>query len=146
MRRSAVIGTVLVAVVLTGCSDTTSDPTATYTGGACDYVGPTEFELNSEVTFTFTDETESDSVGFALWAVPAGTTTEQIHDDGIFSLESGGGENVEWSSETQVSDVEWQYTVTYSETGLHAVNCYDTSGGEHGGAGLDYPNLITVNG
>ena len=123
----------------------TSEATATYTGGACTHDGPSEIDLNSEVTFTLIDETESDSVGLGLWAVPAGTTTEQIHDDGIFSLESGGGENVEWSSETQVSDFEWQFTVTFSESGLHAVNCYDTSGGEHGGAGLDYPKLITVN-
>jgi len=140
-RRIVILG--LLVVVLAACNGNSGEPTATYNGSGCTYDGPGEFDINSEVTFTFVDETESEDVGFALWAVPAGTTTEQIHDDGIFSVESGGGETVEWSSETQVSDFEWQFTVTFSESGQHALNCYDTASG---GEGTDYPNLITVNG
>jgi hypothetical protein len=60
--------------------------------------------------------------------------------------QSGGGESVEWSSETQVSDSEWQLTVTFSESGLYALNCFDTADGEHDGAGLDYATTVTVGG
>ena len=139
---------VLLVLALAACDGSSGEPTATYDGSGCTYDGPAEFDLNSEVTFTFINESESpgDSLGFAVWTVPEGSTVEQIHEEGIFSVESGGGENVEWSSETQVSDSEWQLTVTFSESGLHALNCYDTSGGEHGGAGLDYPILVTVSG
>ena len=135
-RRTSIL--TLLVVVLAACNGSNSEPTATYTGGGCTYDGPAEFDINSEVTFTFVDETESESVGFAVWPVPEGTTAEQIHDEGIFNV---GVDTIAWSSETQVSDYEWMFTATFGEAGLHALNCYDTSSG---GEGTDYPNLITV--
>ena len=53
MRRPMAIVALLV-LILASCS-TSSEPTATYTGGACDYDGPSEFDLESTVTFTVTN-------------------------------------------------------------------------------------------
>ncbi len=39
-----------------------------------------------------------------------------------------------------MSESEQLLTVVFDETGLHALNCYYTSGGE---PGVDYPTLIT---
>ena len=131
---------VLLVVVLAACNGSSGEPTATYNGSGCAYDGPSEFDLNSEVTFTFIDETESGSAGFAIWPVPAGTTAEQIQEEGIFNV---GIDPIPWSSETQVSDSEWMFTATFGDAGLHALNCFDMSGG---GEGTDYPNLVTVSG
>ena len=120
--RIAISG--LLAVVLLACTGNSGEYAVTYIGGGCTYDGPTEFDIDSEVTFTFIDQTESESVGFALWPVPAGTTTEQIHDEGIFNV---GIDNVAWSSETQVSDYEEILTASLEEPGLYALNCYDTA-------------------
>ena len=129
---------VLLVAVLAACNGSSGEPTATYDGSGCTYDGPNEFDLNSEVTFTFIDETESGSAGFAIWPVPAGTTAEQIQEEGIFNV---GIDPIPWSSETQVSDSEWQGTLTFDQAELHALNCFDMSGG---GEGADYPNLVTV--
>lgn len=120
---------VLLVVVLAACNGSSAESTATYDGGGCTYEGPTEFDINSEVTFTFIDETESGSTGFAIWPVSVGTTVEQIHEEGIFNV---GIDPIPWSSETQVSDSEWQGTLTFNQAGLHALNCYDTSSGGEG--------------
>jgi hypothetical protein len=131
MRRLLVIVVPLV-LVLAGCS-TSSDPTATYTGGACTYDGPSEFDVDSEVTFILIDETESGNTGLVLWLVDDGTTPEMIHDEGVDNL-----------SETQVSLREYQFTASFEQPGTYALNCYDTSGGENDGAGLDYSTILTA--
>jgi hypothetical protein len=139
MRRLLAIVVPLV-LVLASCS-TSSDPTATYTGGACTYDGPSEFDVNSEVTFTFIDETESEDVGFSRWLVQEGTTPEMIHDDGIDNV---GATHIPWLSETQVSASESQVTTRFAQPGSYALNCWDTAGGEHDGWGLDYSTLVTA--
>jgi len=141
MRRLLVV-VFPVVLALASCS-TSSDPTATYTGGACTYDGPSEFDVNSEVIFTFIDETESeDDVGFVLWLVQEGTTTEMIYDDGINNV---GAKPIPWLSETQVSASESQVTARFAQPGLYALNCWDKAGGEHDGWGLSYSTLVTAN-
>ncbi len=139
MRHSAVIAAALVAVVLTGCSDTTSEPTATYDGSGCSYEGPTEFDLDSTVTFTFINESDTASMGFAVWSVPEGTTADDILEEGIFVV-IGGGPSVDPEkgfyaasfAPTAVDSTEI-LTVTLDRPGQHALNCYDESpdGGDH---------------
>jgi hypothetical protein len=146
MRRLLVV-VVPVVLALASCSTssdpTTSDPTATYTGGACTYDGPSEFDVNSEVIFTFIDETESeDDVGFERWLVQEGTTTEMIYDDGINNV---GARHIPWLSKTQVSASESQVTARFAQPGLYALTCWDKSGGEHDGWGLQYSTLVTAN-
>ena len=145
MRRSAVIGTVLVVMVLTGCSDTTSDPTATYTGGACDYDGPSEFDMNTTVTFTVTNESDTTDVGFAIWDFPEGLTSEEILEQGIFAFVTFGNFASIAFSPTAIGESE-DLTVFFDTPGQWGLNCYDESEGENNGAGLDYVTMFTVNG
>jgi len=144
MRRSAVIGTVLVAVVLAGCSDTTSEPTATYTGGACNYDGPSEFDLNTTVTFTVTNESDTTQAGFAIWDFPEGLTSEEIHEQGIFAFVTSGNFADIAFSPTAIGEPE-DLTVLFDTPGQWGLNCFDLSGGENGGSGLDYVTMFTVN-
>ncbi len=54
---------VLFVLVVAGCSSS-SEPTAIFTGSACDYSGPSEFDVNSTVTFTYTNESDTTGAGF----------------------------------------------------------------------------------
>ena len=83
MRRITTLATLLV-VVLAACSGS-SEPTATYTGGACDYDGPSEFDINSTVTFTVTNESDTTEAGFAIWDL-----IKAKIDDGIEAIRDIG--------------------------------------------------------
>jgi hypothetical protein len=133
---------VLFVLVLVGCSRS-SDPSATYTGGACDYDIPSEFDLNSTVTFTVTNESDTPVVGFAILEFPEGTTPEEIHDEGIFEFVTKGNIAANAGKPTAVGTSK-ELTVTFDTPGQWGLNCYDESGGEHGGAGLDYVRMFTV--
>ncbi len=71
-------------------SASTGDAIATYDGSECVYEGPTEFDLNSTVTFTVTNESDTTDMGFSVWSVPEGTTADEILEDGIFTVVGGG--------------------------------------------------------
>ena len=197
MRRSAVIGAVLVAVVLTGCSDTTgpnsgseelsptstiaavaaesttvpttvpttvtiaavaaesttilttvttaaepdttqAEATATYDGSGCSYEGPTEFDLDSTVTFAVINQSDTTNMGFAVWSVPEGTTADDILEQGIFVAGVGSPPDpekglLEASFGPTAIDSTGILTVTLDKPGQHALNCYDesTDGGDH---------------
>ena len=64
MRRTMTLATSLV-VALIACRGS-AEPTATYTGGACDYDGPSEFDLNSTVTFTVVNGSDTTDMGFGV--------------------------------------------------------------------------------
>ena len=139
MRRSVVIGAVSVVVVLTGCSGTTGDPTATYDGSGCSYEGPTEFDLDSAVTFTFINESDTTNMGFGVWSVPEETTADDILEEGIFVVVGGGppvdpekGFYAALFAPTAI-DSTGTLRVTLDKPGQHALNCYDgsTDGGDH---------------
>ena len=95
MRRVTTLATLLV-VVLAACSGS-SEPTATYTGSACDYDGPSEFDVNSTVTFTVTNESDERDIGFSVLKIPLGTTAEEIFNEGIFNV-VGGIPLLKWCS------------------------------------------------
>ncbi len=141
MRRLLLIVVPLV-LALASCS-TTSDPTATFTGGACDYDGPTEFDLDSTVAFTVINDSDTTNMGFGVWSVPEGTTADEIIEEGLFDL----------LGITNVDDWPGFYTALFSPTaigstgtmtvildtpGQHALNCFDAT------ADLDYPIMFTV--
>jgi hypothetical protein len=140
---------VLVVLALAGCSSsgeppgTDIEPSATYTGGGCDYDIPSEFDLNSTVTFTVTNESDTPLVGFAIWLFPEGTTPEEIHDGGIFEFVSKDNIGALAKRPTAVGTSR-QLTATFRTPGQWGLNCYDESGGEHGGEGLDYVRMFTV--
>jgi hypothetical protein len=145
MRRLFAFVVPLV-LVLASCS-TSSEPTKTYDGSECTYEGATEFDLDSEVTFTFINESEDTGVGFVVWTVPDGTTAAEINENGIFwatGTEEGSTDPYEFFEAkfppTQL-DTEYQVTVTLDREGLYAVNCFVETGAT---VNTHYATIITV--
>ncbi len=145
-RLTAIV--VLLVVVLAACGSSSSEPAKIYDGNGCTYDGPTEFDLNSEVTFTFMNESEDTGVGFVVWTVPDGTTAEEIEEKGIFGAtgtQQGNTAPYEfWEAKfppTQL-DTEYQVTVTLDREGLYSVNCFVQTGPPN----THYATIITVSG
>ncbi len=138
MRRIAGI-VVLFALVAAGCSSS-SDPSATFTGSACDYSGPSEADVGSEVTFTYTNESDTTGAGFAVWKFPEGLTSEEIFEQGIFNA-TNDGSSTDFVSAPTVIGQEYELPVTFADTGQHGVVCFVSPGPE---AGSDYVTMFTV--
>ena len=138
MRRVTTLATLLV-VVLAACSGS-SEPTATYTGSACDYDGPSEFDVNSTVTFTVTNESDERDIGFSVLKIPEGTTAEEIFKEGIFNVVTGVP-IIEVVFAPTVVDTEYDLTVTFNETGQHGINCFNLAGAE---TEADFITMFTV--
>ena len=141
MRRIMTVATLLV-VALAACSGS-GEPTATYTGGACDYDGPSEFDLDSTVTFTVINESDNTNVGFGVWSVPEGTTADEIVEEGLFDLLGITGVS-DWPgfytalfAPTPIDSTD-SMTVTLDKPGQHVFNCFDVT------ADLDHPIMFTV--
>jgi hypothetical protein len=122
-----------------------SEPTKTYDGTGCVYDGATEFDLNDEVTFTFTNESDSTGVGFVVWEVPDGTTAALIDEVGIFEA-TGNTDSYEFFEAkfppTQL-DTEYPVTVVLDTAGLYSVNCFVETGAP---VNTHYATIITVSG
>ena len=127
-------------------SNSSSEPAATYVGGGCDYEGPTEFDLGDTVTFTVTNDSETSSVGFAVLTLPEGATSEEFLEEGIFAVVDEETHKVyEGAWPPNPRGVPVEMTVTFDTSGQHGINCFDQSGDDHDGDGLDYMTLFTVN-
>ena len=136
---------VLLVLALAGCSSS-SDPSATFTGSACHYSGPSEFGVGSEVTFVYTNESDTTGAGFSVWKVPDELTSEQIVEQGIFNATNTSPESEPWIGIVSVPTVigtEYELVVTLTETGQHAVDCFLFPGPETGG---EWVTTFTVNG
>jgi hypothetical protein len=126
-------------------SASTGDAIATYDGSGCVYEGPTEFDLNSTVTFTVTNESDTTDMGFGVWSVPEGATADEILEDGIFEL-LGITDVDEWPGFYAASfapttiDSPETLRVFLDKPGQHALNCFDLT------ADLDHAIMFTVNG
>lgn len=128
-------------------SASTGDAIATYDGSECVYEGPTEFDLNTTVTFTVTNESDTTDMGFSVWSVPEGTTADEILEDGIFTVVGGGppadpekGFHTALFAPTAIGTSEG-LRVFLDTPGLHAFNCFDSSTG-----GGNHAIMFTVNG
>jgi hypothetical protein len=144
MRRLLIVVVPLV-LVLASCS-TSSEPTKTYDGTDCTYDGATEFDLNSEVTFTFVNESEDPEVGFVVWEVPDGTTAALIDEVGIFEVTGAVDQNSDYEFfeakfPPTVQDQEYAATVTLDRAGLYAINCFVDTGAT---VNTHYATIITV--
>ena len=122
------------------------EPSATFTGAACDYDGPSEFDLNSTVTFIFTNESDETDVGFSVVKFPEGTTAEEVFNEGIFTFLTSDDAIIDFVSAPTFNDREYDLTVTFIETGQHGVNCFDLSAGGVDETEGDYVTMFTVNG
>jgi len=147
MRR-LIATVVLLVLVLAACTNT-SGPTKAWDGTQCTYDGATEFDLNDEVTFTFTNESDSTLVGFVVWEVPDGVTAELINEVGIFAAtgtQQGNTDPYEFFEAkfppTQL-DTEYPVTVVLDTEGLYSVNCFVDTGAP---VNTQYATIITVSG
>ena len=130
-----------LVMLLAACSGS-SEPTATYTGDTCDYDGPSEFDLNSTVTFTFTNESDETDIGFSVLKFPEGTTAEEIFNDGIFNVVTDfDSALIDLVFAPTVVGTEYDLTVTFNETGQHGINCFNLAGAE---TEADYVTMFTV--
>lgn len=141
MTRRMTALLVLVALALAGCNSS-GDPSATFTGAACHYDGPTEFDLNSTVTFSVTNETDTTSIGFAVLKFPEGSTAEDVSNEGISNVVADDALLEPYLPSPTVIDTEYDLTVTFNEVGQHGISCFDFAG--DGLPGWDYVTMFTV--
>ena len=141
MRRIMTVATLLV-VALTACSGS-GEPTATSTGGACEYDGPSEFDLDSTVTFTVINESDTTNMGFDVWSLPEGTTADEIVEVGLLELLGIGGPDdypgfyAAVFAPTPIDSPD-SMTVTLDKPGPHVLICFDEA------KELDHPLMFTV--
>ena len=80
----AVVLVLIAVTVLAGCGDDDNEVSAEFTGDACVYSGPAEFEVGDEFEITVIDVTEERmEVGFGLLKVPDGTSEAEVREKGI---------------------------------------------------------------
>lgn len=130
---AAVVAIVIAGIsiaVLGGSTDpdvANVSPTVTFTGGACEYEGPTEFAVGDRVTFTFVNG--STELGkFELWKVPDGTTATDISERGVIDVVLAVQEDLTWAiggaDDLQPGEQE-VLTRTLRFDGQHAAVCMD---------------------
>ena len=140
MRQVSVL-VVLFILAIAGCSS--SEPSATYTGDACSYDGPSNFDLNTTVTFTVTNESDHTDVGFGIWKFPSGVTSEEISSEGIFQAAGPGDDFAAVSSSpTPIGEPE-ALSVLFDTPGQWGINCFVFA--DDRSPGQDYTTMFTVN-
>ena len=119
VRRITALVTLLVLAVA-GCSSSSEppaplEPSAIFTGSACEYSGPSEFDVNTSVLFKFTNDSDVTNMGFA-----------------VMNLELGDDEDAALNGTNPPTPVGTSriFSVTFGETGRHAVACYLPGAGE----------------
>jgi hypothetical protein len=137
MRRLS-IPVVLTALVLAGCS-TSSEPTSTFTGDECSYDGPSEFDLDTEVTFTFINTSEGASAGYGVWKVPDGTTVDDISEKSIFGIGADQSADMRAVAAPSSPGFDKELVVALDTAGLWAVNCFEV-----GSVEVDHPATVFV--
>lgn len=118
------------------------DATATFTGEGCDYVGPDEFPAGTTVTFGYVNGSSFPVhvVGFSIWPVPDGTTSEAIREDGIFAFVEED-DILGWAN--PIRDQAPLVTVTFEQPGLVALNCFREITTD---VYFDYAAIVTITG
>ena len=119
------------------------EATATFDGASCVYDGLSEYDVGSTVIFTVTNESETPNVGFAVRKFPDGTTPEEIYDEGIFNVVSRSTGYLGLKASPSTPGEAYDFTVTFSETGQHGINCFEFPGPA---AEADHVTMFTVNG
>ena len=116
-----------------------SEPTSTFDGSGCTYDGPTEFDLNTEVTFTFIN-TSDGSAGYGIWKVPEGTTVGDITEKSIFGIGADRTPDMRAVALPSSPGIDKELVVALDTSGLWAVNCFTPNAG----LGVDYPATVFV--
>jgi hypothetical protein len=134
-RRLLIVMTVS-ALTVAACSGDSGEATMTFDGSGCTYVGPSEFALDTEATFTAVN-TSATSAGYSIWVVPEGITTADIEENTIFGI---GADRKAWSQPSPPG-VEKQVAVLLDTLGPWAVNCFTIASD---GSVSDYPATVFV--
>ena len=138
MRRSASTVVLVMGLVLAACSSASSEPISTYDGAECAYDGPSEFDLDAAVTFTFINATDESEVGFSVWTVPDGATAAEILEKGIFAVAGEDPYYTRLVSRPTAKDREYELNITLDTPGPHSIICFDLA------TGVDHPILFAV--
>ncbi len=119
---------------------TTGEATSTFDGTGCTYDGPTEFDLNAEVTFTFINTSDGRSAGYGIWKVPEGTTVGDITEKSIFGIGADRTPDMRALALPSSPGIDKELVVALDTPGLWAVNCFTPNAG----LGVDYPATVFV--
>ncbi|MGI9576805.1 MAG: hypothetical protein ACR2OH_01240 [Microthrixaceae bacterium] len=111
-----------------------------FTGDSCDYEGPDEFPVGTEVWIAAVNTTTEPQVGFSLWKVPDGTTVEEIAEFGIFEV-ADEGETAQFIVRPPTSqDTDYRIRGLFDEPGAWMLDCFVLA--ETGDIG--YPILLSA--
>jgi hypothetical protein len=123
---------------------------ATRNDSGCSYGGRTAFDLNSEVTFIFVNDTQEWNKGFSVFKVPEGITVEEIDEmQRAFNLPDFEEEDRRYSPYLPTGQGRGpgsvsELSVLLNRPGLHALICFELFDDDD--LGQDYAaSLFTVN-
>jgi hypothetical protein len=121
-------------------------PTATWNGDDCEYTGPSEFELNSVITFTVINDSDTTNIGFSIWRLTSGMTAEELESGGVFET-AGPGDTFTTANfpPTPIGEPE-ELTAILVTPGQWGINCFESSGSGDDELGNDHITMFTVNG
>ena len=134
----------LIMLVTAACSSDSNEATVVYDGTGCSYDGPTEVTTGTEVSFTFTNESDTTEVTFGVTLLPEGTTEEEVLANWIDLIEIPDAV-ISLFAPSPIGEPRTD-SATFEEAGRYGVTCNDFSGGENDGLGLVYVTLIEVTG
>jgi hypothetical protein len=137
-----------------GSASTTMAPivggVATRNDSGCSYGGRTAFDLNSEVTSIFVNDTQEWNKGFSVFKVPEGITVEEIDEmQRAFNLPDFEEEDRRYSPYLPTGQGRGpgsvsELSVLLNRPGLHALICFELFDDDD--LGQDYAaSLFTVN-
>lgn len=127
MRRWFLMLLFALALMLVACGGEASDPpVAVFDGVECAYTGPTEFGLDAEVEFFYTNLAEGgESAGFQVTKLPEGTTADDIVEIGLNNLTTWGEDSRALVPNSQVG-VEYSKVAHLDIEGLWVFDCFAT--------------------
>ncbi len=109
-----------------------------FDGEGCVYDGPPGFALGTVVAFTFANASADVSVGYSIWKIPDGRTTDDIVEYGILGIGTHLVTDMRASSQPSGPGVDQVLEVRLDTPGSWAVNCYVPDGG----TGIDLPAAV----
>ena len=143
MARRFLLATLLSVLLVAACSssgatDSDTDPTVTFNGNGCSYDGAETFDLSSEETFVFVNNSELENVTFGVWTVPDGTNLTPVSRIYATSMFETGGDRRAASYQPTAAESETPLTVVFDTPGTWALVCRIQ------GDGVEFRHTLTV--
>lgn len=99
--------------------------------------------MDTNVMFTFINESDSTDIGFAVWKFPSGVTPEEIFSQGIFDAVGPDDELVTSLQRPTPIGVPRDLPVVFDTPGQWGINCFFFT--PDASPGNDYTTMFTVN-